>query len=156
MEKIRVLFVCLGNICRSPMAQFVFQDRIDKLNLSDRFYIDSKATSYEEYGNSPHLGTIRKLNKENIRVLPHKSDVLEKADYDNFDYIIGMDSSNYRNIIRIIGEDKYNKVSLFLDFSDRPRDIADPWYTGNFDKTYSDILEGIEGFIKYLKEKSLI
>lgn len=102
---IKVLFVCLGNICRSPMAQFILQDKVKKMGLENKFYIDSKATSYEEFGNPPHNGTIKILERYNIEVLPHKSDVIKKSDYSKFDFIIGMDKSNYFDILDIVGED---------------------------------------------------
>ena len=149
---IRILFVCLGNICRSPMAEFVFKDMIHKKGIECEFYVESAATSSEEVGNSVHYGTVNKLKKEGIRIYDRKARQIKKSDYDKFDYIIGMESRNIDNIIRIVGEDKDNKIYRLLDFSNCPRDIADPWYTGNFDVTYNDILEGCEAFIKKLQD----
>lgn len=147
---IKVLFICHGNICRSTMAQFVMQDMVNKMGISEDFEIYSKATSTEEIGNGPHPGTVSKLKEEGIPVLIHRATQLMKSDYDEWDYIIGMDQWNIRNINRIVGDDRDNKVSLLLDYTDNQRDIADPWYTGNFDKTFEDIMEGLEGFIKHL------
>lgn len=153
---IKVLFVCLGNICRSPMAEFVFKDLVEKENLSDKFEIASAATSSEEVGNGMHYGTKRKLDELGIKYEDHIARKITKQDYEKYDYIIGMEESNIRNIKRIVGEDRENKIFRLLDFSDFPRDIADPWYTGNFDKTYTDILEGLRAFLKFLKDNSKI
>ena len=145
---IRIMFVCLGNICRSPMAEFVLKDLVKKLNLESDFYISSSATSSEEIGNGVHYGTIRKLNQEKIPVEDRVAKKLKKEDYDKYDYIIGMEKSNIINILRIIGNKKKQKVYRLLDFTNNPRDIADPWYTGNFDKAYEEILEGCKALIK--------
>lgn len=145
---IKVMFVCLGNICRSPMAEFVLKDLVRKQRMETDFYIESSATSYEEIGNDVHYGTVRKLNSVGIPVEHREAKRLNKNDYEKFDYILGMEESNIRNILRIVGQDNDNKVSRLLDFSDNPRDIADPWYTGNFDKTYDDILEGCKAFLE--------
>lgn len=132
------------------MAQFVMTDLVKKAGISDQFFIDSKATSTEEIGNPPHYGTINKLRQMNIPVLKHAASQMTKADYDDFDMIIGMDEWNYRNIMKIIKNDPEQKVSLLLDYTNRPGDIADPWYTGNFDQTYTDVLEGCQGLLKHL------
>ena len=149
---IKVLFVCLGNICRSPMAEYVLKDIVKKRGIEEKFQIDSAATSTEEIGNPMHDGTRDKLKKEKIEYGNHLARQIEKEDYKKFDYIIGMEKQNVINIKRIIGEDNENKVYKLLDFSKSPRDIADPWYTGDFDKTYEDIEEGIEGFLEYLEK----
>lgn len=149
---IKILFICHGNICRSPMAQFVFQDMVNKRGLADRFTIDSKATSTEELGNSPHPGTVRKMNELGVPMIPHRASQLNRRDYEEYDYFIGMDTWNMRNINRIFGGDPEGKVYKFLSFGSDGRDIADPWYTGNFDETYEDVVEGCEGFLAYLLE----
>lgn len=146
---LRVLFICHGNICRSTMAQYVFQDLVNRSGLSDSFYIDSAATSREEIGNPVHHGTRRKLREAGIPCGDHRARQMRASEYDEFDYIIGMDSWNIRNINRIIGNnDPDGKVSKLLDFTDRRgADIADPWYTGNFDVTYTDVKEGCEALL---------
>ena len=145
---IKVMFVCLGNICRSPMAEFVLKDMVKKRNLEKEFLIKSSATSYEEIGNDVHQGTIRKLNSVGILVEKREAIRLTKEDYNKYDYIIGMEERNVQNILKIVGQDPENKVCKLLDFTSNSRDIADPWYTGNFDKTYDDILEGCETFLE--------
>ena len=148
---IKVLFICHGNICRSPMAEFVLKDMVNKRGLADKFYIESAATSTEEIGNDVHYGTKQKLREEGIPFSRRQARQIVGSDYREFDYLIGMDEWNRRNIARKFGEDVDKKQYLLLDFSDRPRDIADPWYTGNFDITYDDIVEGCEAFLRYLK-----
>lgn len=146
---IKVLFVCHGNICRSTMAQYVFQDMVNKMNLSDSFYIASAATSREEIGNPPHHGTRRKLRQMDIPCGDHRARQIRKEEYSQFDYIIGMDSWNIRNMMRIFGDDPEGKISKLLDFTERKgNDIADPWYTGNFDITYDDVKEGCEALLQ--------
>ena len=153
---IRVLFVCHGNICRSTMAQYVFQNLINRYDLTDQFYIDSAATSREEIGNPVHHGTLRKLKEVGIPCGDHRARQLEKREYDEFDYLIGMDSMNIRNMMRILGGDPKGKVSKLLDFTERTgQDIADPWYTGNFDRTYEDVKEGCEALLVYIKQHDL-
>ena len=153
---IKVLFVCLGNICRSPMAEYVFKDMVKKNGLEKQFHIASAATSYEEIGNDMHYGTKDKLDEVGIPYTKHKARRIEKQDYEKYDYIIGMEESNIQNILRIIGNDKDNKIYKLLDFSKDSRDIADPWYTGNFTVTYNDIVEGCTGFLDYLKRKKIV
>lgn len=145
---IKVLFVCHGNICRSPMAEFVMKDLVKKQGLQDEFYIASAATSREEIGNPVHYGTKNKLHTYGISVDGKCAIQMTKKDYEQYDYIVGMEQRNITNIFRIIGEDKEAKVCRLLDYSDRPRDIADPWYTGDFDKTYDDVLEGCQALLK--------
>ena len=153
---VKIMFVCLGNICRSPMAEFVFKDMVKKAGLENDFYIKSSATSYEEIGNDIHYGTRDKLIQKGINFEKRKAIRLKSEDYDKYNYIIGMEESNIRNIKSIIGEDKDNKIYRLLDFSNNPRDIADPWYTGNFEITYNDIVEGCTSFLLYLKDKGEI
>ena len=146
---IKILFVCLGNICRSPMAEYVFKDLVEKKGLKDKFYIKSAATSYEEEGNDMHYGTKRKLEELNIKYEKHVARRMHKSYYEKYDLILGMEERNIKNINKIIENDEEKKVHRLLDFSKKPRDIADPWYTGNFDKTYTDIVEGVEAFYEY-------
>lgn len=149
---IRVLFICHGNICRSTMCESVFTYMIKKRDIADQFIVDSAATSTEEIGNPPHRGTVNKLKQVNIPLVPHRARQITWNDYNNFDYIIGMDEWNIRNLNRMLKGDPEGKIYKLLTFSGTERDIADPWYTGNFDETYSDIVEGCEGFLKYLEE----
>lgn len=155
-EPIKVLMVCHGNICRSTMAHFVFQDMINHLGLPHLFSIDSRATSTEEIGNPPHRGTVRKLQEVGIPVIPHRATQITWSDYLEADYIIGMDTWNMRNLDRMLKGDPDKKVYKFLSFAGSDRDIADPWYTGDFDAAYNDVVEGCEGFLKYLREQGLI
>ena len=153
---IKVMFVCLGNICRSPMAEFVLKDMVKKQGLEKDFYIKSSATSSEEIGNDIHYGTRDKLIQKEIPFTIIKAVKLRAEDYKKYNYIIGMEKSNVINIKRIVGEDVDNKIYRLLDFSDTPRDIADPWYTGNFEITFNDIVEGCNGFLKCLKDNNII
>ena len=150
---IKVLFVCHGNICRSTMAQCMFQDMVNKKGMADKFYIDSAATSREEIGNGPHYGTVQKLKEVGIPVIPHRARQMTRNDYDNYDYLIGMDSYNVSNMARIAGGDPDNKIFQMLGFAGLNRSIADPWYTDNFDDTYNDLLIGLAGFWKYLSSR---
>lgn len=156
MEKIKVLFICHGNICRSTMSESVFTHMINQQNLSDQFIIDSAATSTEEIGNPPHRGTVKKLHEVGIPLVPHRARQITWKDYEKFDYIIGMDQWNIRNLNRMLKGDPDGKVYKLLSFAGTDRDIADPWYTGNFDVTYTDIVEGCEGFLAYLKRQRKI
>ena len=153
---IRVLFICHGNICRSTLAQSVFTHKVASQGLSAHFLIDSAATSTEEIGNPPHRGTVTKLRKVGIPLVPHRARQVTWADYEKFDYIIGMDSANIRNLNRMLKGDPEGKIYKFLTFAGSDRDIADPWYTGDFDATYEDVLEGCVGFLAYLKEQGQI
>ena len=154
---INVMFVCHGNICRSTMAEMVFKDMVRKSHLDSLFYIDSAATSREEIGNGVHYGTRHKLEQVGIPCENHRAVQMTKKDYEIYDYLIGMDTYNIRNMQRIAGGDPDNKIHMLLDFSKRSgASIADPWYTGNFDETYDDVKEGCEGFLKYLRENKLL
>ncbi len=145
---IKILFVCHGNICRSPMAEFVMKDMVKKAGAQKQFYIASAATSTEEIGNPVHYGTRNKLREFGISTEGKYAIQLEREDYGKYDYLIGMERANIRNMLRILREDPESKVCRLLDFSEHPRDIADPWYTGNFDKTYEDIKEGCEALLE--------
>lgn len=152
MKKISILFVCHGNICRSPMAESVFTHMVNERGLKDEFIIRSAATSTEEIGNPVHHGTVDILKKHGIPLVPHRAVQMRKDDYGRYDYIIGMDEWNGRNIMRILRADPDGKVHSLLDFSENPRPIADPWYTGDFVSTYNDITEGCEALLKKIKE----
>ena len=147
---IKVLFVCHGNICRSTMAQSVFTHLVNQLCLQNQFEINSAATSREEIGNPPHHGTVTKLRQVGIPLVPHRAVQMTKADYQYYDYLIGMDTANIRNMNRIAGGDRDGKIYKLPSFAGLSKDIADPWYTGNFDETYNDVLEGCEAFLDYL------
>lgn len=152
---INILFICHGNICRSTMCQSVMWDLIKKEGLCDYFHVESAATSREEIGNGVHYGTRTILKQKGIPCIEHYATQMTKRDYEVYDYLIGMDSANIRNILRIVGEDKDNKVSKLLAFASSTRDIADPWYTGDFEITYQDVLEGCKALLSYLKENKL-
>lgn len=153
---IKILFVCLGNICRSTMCQSVFTHMVRERGLAGQFVIDSAATSTEEIGNPPHRGTVQKLREVGIPLIAHRARQVTWDDYREFDFIIGMDSWNMKNLNRMLKGDPEGKLHKLLEFSGSGRDIADPWYTGNFDETYSDIIEGCEGLLSYLEEKKYI
>lgn len=160
---IKILFVCHGNICRSPLAHLYFQDFIEKQHLSHSFFIDSAATSYEEIGNPVHPGTKRKLAEAGISCAGKRARHMEKSDYQEFDYLIGMDQQNIRNMLRITSGDPEKKLYKMMDFAinwEYPKaegksspDVADPWYTGDFEATWRDITEGCAGLFKFLKKK---
>ena len=145
---IKVLFICHGNICRSPMAEFVMKDLVEAAGMKDAFHIASAATSTEEIGNPVHPGTRNLLATKGISTKGKVAVQVTKKDYDTYDYLVVMDQNNMRNLMRIIGNDTENKVSKLLDYTPRPGDIADPWYTGNFTKTYEEVLAGCNGLLE--------
>ena len=151
---IRVLFVCYGNICRSPMAEFIFKDMIEKKGISDEFIVASAATSSEEIyngvGNPVYPPAREELRRHGISCEGKRAMQLCRADYERYDHIIGMEDVNIRYMLKILGGDPDNKLSKLLDYTDRGGNISDPWYTGDFVTTYNDILEGLEGFLEYL------
>lgn len=153
---IKILFICHGNICRSTMAQSVLQHLVNNRGLSDLFHIDSAATSREEIGNGPHYGTVRKLGQVGIPVIPHRAVQMTRQDYLDYDYLIGMDTANIRNMNAIAGGDPQGKIYKLLSFAGEGRDVADPWYTGDFDATYCDVMAGCEGFLESLTEQGAI
>ena len=160
-EHIKVLFICHGNICRSPMAEFIFKDMLTKQNLSSDLVVASAATSTEEIwngtGNPVYPPAREELAKHGISCAGKRAVQVTKADYQKYDYLLCMDTNNVRNLMRIIGKDPDDKVSLLLDYAERPgQSIADPWYTGNFEATYRDIVDGLEGFMYYLRKGGLI
>ena len=149
----KVLFVCLGNICRSPMAEYIFKDIVAKNKKEKNFYISSAATSTEEIGNDMHYVTKEKLIEHNVPFQKHIAKKLTKEDYNKYDYIIGMENSNIVRIKAIVGEDTENKIYKLLDFTNDKKDIADPWYTGNFTKTYEEVLKGCQALYNYLTKE---
>lgn len=146
----RILFVCHGNICRSPMAEYIMKDLVSKAGRDADFYIESAATSTEEIGNPVYPPARRKLAENGIRCDGHAARQVTHHDYDRFDLIVCMDQMNLRWISRIIPEDPEQKIRLLLDFTDRTpgTEVADPWYTGNFDATWRDCVEGCEAILK--------
>ncbi len=145
-----IVFVCYGNICRSPMAEMIFKDLIFKNNKRYLMSCVSRATSMEEIGNDIYPDAKEILNKNNINVEKHSAKQITKEDYELYDYIIVMEERNKRDVLRIVGEDKDNKIKLMLDFTNHPGDIEDPWYTGNFEKVFSLINDGCIGLYNYL------
>lgn len=152
---IRVLFICHGNICRSTMAESVMTHLIKQKHLEDVIYVNSAATSREEIGNTPHYGTVGKLRQVGIPLIPHRAVQMTKADYDEYDYLVGMDTANIRNMQRIAGGDPDGKIYKLLPFAGVSRDVADPWYTGDFDTTYNDVIIGCEALLNYIIENDL-
>ena len=142
MSTTSILFVCLGNICRSPMAEFIMKNIVANDGKSPDFIISSAATSDEEQGNGIHYGTRKVLTDKGIPFTQDFARKITKEDYCKYDYIIGMDQSNIRDMLAFFGGDPQNKIRLLLSFTENNRSVADPWYTGNFEKTYNDILLG--------------
>ena len=146
-----ILFVCHGNICRSPMAEFVMKDMVRKRRLENRFEVASAATSREELGNPVYPPARRKLAENGIACAGHHARQMTGADYDRYDLIVCMDRNNIRNALRIAGGDPEHKIVLLLDYADRPgEEVADPWYTGDFGATWDDIASGCEGLLREL------
>ena len=152
---IKVLFICHGNICRSPMAEFIFRDMVKKENISDKIEIASCAISREELGNPVYYAAKEKLNEMGIRCMGKTARIITKRDYNEYDYILAMEDKNISGITKITGEDKDKKVFKLLDFAGGGN-ISDPWYTRDFDRTAQDIIKGCEGFLSYLKENNKI
>jgi protein-tyrosine phosphatase len=148
---IKILFVCHGNICRSPMAEFVMKDLVKRAGLESRFHIASAATSTEEIGNPVYPPARRKLAEHGIGCAGKTSRQLTRADYDQYDFLIGMDSANLRNMRRICDGDPVGKVHLLMEYTDHPGDVADPWYTGDFEATWRDVLAGCSGLLEQLQ-----
>lgn len=146
----RIMFVCYGNICRSPMAEFMMKDLVEKKGKSNEFFIASAATSAEEIGSRVHYGTREILDRLNIDYSAKRAVRLQLADYNKYDYFIGMDEDNRRNMKRMLGGDPENKVHLLLDFTCSPGDVADPYWTRNFEDTYRDVKRGTEALYEFL------
>ena len=151
MKKYKILFVCHGNICRSPMAEFVMKDLVCKAGIQDQFMIESAATSTEEIGNSVYPPARRKLAEHNISCQGKTARQMTRMDYERFDLLIGMDSWNIRNMRAISGGDPEGKICMLMDYTKRPGDVADPWYTGDFEATWRDVLEGCEALLDKLQ-----
>lgn len=143
----RILFVCHGNICRSPMAEFVMRDLVKKAGLEGQFHIESAATSTEEIGNPVHRGTREKLRQVGISCAGKTARQLTRSDYAAYDYLIGMDTWNIRNMHRMLGGDPDKKIYKLLEFAGSTQDVADPWYTGDFETTYQDVVAGCQGLL---------
>ena len=150
---IRILFICHGNICRSPMGEFVMKDLVRKAGLEDHFHIESAATSTEEIGNSVYPPARRKLAEHGIGCAGKTARQLRRDDYARWDYLVGMDEANRRNITRMCGGDPEGKISLLLDHTPNPREVADPWYTGNFERTWLDVSEGCAALLAEIRKK---
>ena len=149
----KVLFVCLGNICRSPMAEFVMKDLVKKAGVAQLFEIASAATSREELGNPVYPPARQELAKHGIGCSGKTARQITKEDYEYYDYIVAMDYSNVRNLERMLGPDTEHKISMLLDYTNHPGQVADPWYTGDFGATWNDVLDGCQGLLKLILEK---
>ncbi len=148
-----ILFVCYGNICRSPMAEMIFKDLVYTNNKKFLFNCESRATSMEEYGNGIYPKAKEVLEKNNITLERHIANTVKKDDYEKFDYIICMDNNNYKDLIKLFGEDKDGKVRLLMSFAGKNEEIEDPWYTDNFDKVFTQIKEGCSGLFDLLVDQ---
>ncbi len=151
---IKVMFVCHGNICRSPMAEFIFKDLVSKAGLSGEFEIASSATSTEEIGNPVYPPAARELARHGLKCSGKTSVQLKTSDYEKYDWLVMMDSWNIRNAQRFIGGDPQKKVRRLLEFAGRNEDVADPWYSNRFDVAYADILEGCQAFLEFLLKRA--
>ena len=152
----KILFICLGNICRSPMAEFVMKDLVEKAGLAGEFQIDSAATSREEIGNPVYPPARRKLAEHGISCAGHAARQLTARDYEKYDLLIGMEEANLRNMQRICGGDPAGKMHRLLDYTDRPSDVADPWYTGDFEATWQDVSAGCRGLLASIERKERV
>lgn len=144
------MFICHGNICRSPMAQSYFTHLVEKKSISHKFIIDSSATSREEISHYPHYGTKSILKENNVKLINHRAKQIIKKEADEFDYLICMDNYNIKNLKRIIDKKNYKKIHLLLDFANVDRNIADPWYTNDFQLTFDDVKLGCDNLLDYL------
>ena len=151
---IKILFICHGNICRSPMAEFVMKDLVEKAGLEKKFHIESAATSTEEIGNPVYPPARRKLAEHGIDCAGKTARQLKRDDYERFDLLIGMDRANLRNMTRICGGDRLGKLRLLMEYAGQPdREVADPWYTGDFEATWRDVAAGYRGLLEQTEER---
>ena len=149
----RILFICLGNICRSPMAEFVMKDLVEKAGIAEKFEIASAATSAEEVGNPVYPPARQKLADHAISCVGKTARQMTRQDYDTYDYLVAMDRSNLRDMARFVGNDPLHKVSLLMSYTSTPHDVADPWFTGNFEDTWRDVLAGCTALLERLPIK---
>ncbi len=152
---IKIMFVCYGNICRSPMAEFMMKDLVSKMGEDECFIIKSSATSSEELGNRVHYGTREVLKKHGISCEGKCAQKLLPSDYDNYDYFIGMDQNNLRAMQRIFNGDKKGKIKLLMEYTGKTKDVADPYWTGDFNQTEKDVLSGVNAFYKFIKNQQI-
>ncbi len=150
---VKILFVCHGNICRSPMAEFIMKDLTERAGLSADFHIESAATSNEEIGNPVYPPARRKLAEHHIGCSGKTARRLTKEDYARYDLLVGMDHANIRNMRRICGGDGSGKIHMLMEYSQRPGEVADPWYTGDFEQAWQDVLEGCQGLLAFCRKK---
>lgn len=146
-----ILFLCHGNICRSPMAEFIMKDKVDRAGLADKVHVESAALHTDEIGSDIHYGTREILERYNIPFAPRQAHLVRSGDYDRFDFIVGMDEYNRRDMMRLFRGDPQEKCSLLLDWPGWSRDVADPWYTGDFDVTFDDVDAGCTALLEHLK-----
>ena len=151
----KIMFVCYGNICRSTMAEFLMKDLVEKKGESQNFLIASSGTSSEELGHGVHWGTRKILDRLNVNYHGKYAVKLKSSDYDNYDYFIGMDSDNLYMMNKILGGDPQNKIKLLLSFAGKNTDVADPYWTGDFEKTYQDVKQGISALYEFLTKKTV-
>ena len=152
----RILFVCLGNICRSPMAEFAMKELVREAGLEDKYFIESAATSSEEIGNPVYPPAVRKLAEHGIDCSGKRARRMRKSDYDDFDFLIGMEKANIRSMLRITGGDPEGKIRLLLEFAGSGRDIPDPWYTGDFESTWKDVSKGCRGLLHLIEGTNIL
>lgn len=149
---IKILFICHGNICRSPMAEFIMKDLVKKAGLEQGFQIESAATSAEEIGNPVYPPARRKLAEHGIDCSGKTARQLRNSDYEKYDLLIGMEHANLQNMYRICGGDFSNKMHLLMDFTDHPGEVANPWYTGDFDTTWRDVTDGCHALLHHIQK----